>query len=147
MSLNTCTPEAQAAFTAALMGLMTPAEHEQAEACAEQEEQLSDSRRTIAQHAGSESDRSLARFNLNQSNPARAKRWLTVARHIDAAKHSAGLLAQLVIDFIRLMLAIAQPRREEFLRPAPAPALAGRVIADLNLTPSILAQRPIVRRV
>ena len=147
MQLHTLAPAEADAHSAGLWAEMTPEEQALAEECAGQEEQLACSRRTIAQRAGSESDRSLARFNLSQSNPARANRWLAVAQRIDAAQHSAGLLAQLVIDFIRLMLAIAQPRRDEFLRPAPAPALAGRAIASLNLTPRVLAQRPITRRV
>ena len=151
MATNARTPEAQDAYTASLEAEMTPAERARDELSFEQDDQDARCRRMVSLHEGGEFDRALAGFALNswpdEQSKRRRERRRALYMKIDTALCSAGLLAQLVIDFIRLMLAIAQPRRDEFLRPAPAPALAGRVIASLNLTPRILAQRPIVRRV
>ena len=143
--------EVVAARNARLVDLATPEQRAQADASAAWDKQNARCRRIVALHEGSDLDRAIAGFALNSWSDERTKRRRerrrALFKKIDAAQHGALLLAQLVIDFLEVMLAVAQPQRDEFLRPAPAPALAGRVISDLNLTPRILAQRPITRRV
>lgn len=74
-------------------------------------------------------------------------RHLAEAKAITEVRNRTLALVEFVLDLLADMLAIAQPRRDEFLRPAPTPSLAGRAITDLNLTPRILAQRPQLARV
>lgn len=88
----------------------------------------------------------MARMQLARGIEAKIRR-LAAAEAITEARNRTLALFEFVVNLLAAMLAIAQPRREEFLRPAPAPALAGRAIASLNLTPRILAQRPISARV
>ncbi|MDA8260711.1 MAG: hypothetical protein M0Z99_34610 [Betaproteobacteria bacterium] len=88
----------------------------------------------------------MARLQLARGREKKIRR-LAAAEAITEARNRTAALIEFVVDLLKLMLAAAKPQRDEFLRPAPVPSLAGRAIADLNLTPRVLAQRPQLARV
>ena len=65
---------------------------------------------------------------------------------VEAQAHDLGILADLHATAADAIALLTPPAPS--IRPAPpAPRIRARAIADLNLTPRIVAQRPVTRRV